>query len=258
MMTKEHPNLSTDQPFKAPNVELPEHEQDHSEIMDFAFEHVKEGNFLKLSFCIALYVVLAMVWMPGLTFGDKVYSLAGSESFQPVKRKVLRPPPEQPLKRVVTTEKRAKRVPMPDLTPDEPEPLVAPEPPPQPDVLFTDDWEIGIPDGPPAGYGTGDGERIVHVSQIGVEPPVITKRISPFYPETALRLRLQGFVILEAVLRKDGRVTDIKVQRGLGGGKFGFEDEAAKALKKWEFLPGRVNSQPVSVRMSLKIDFMLQ
>ena len=73
-------------------------------------------------------------------------------------------------------------------------------PHPEPEVLPTDDWEIGIPDGPPEPQG----DTIARVGEVGVEPPVFTKRVSPNYPEKAVKIRLQGYVILEAILRKDG------------------------------------------------------
>jgi protein TonB len=93
---------------------------------------------------------------------------------------------------------------------------------------------------------------------VGVEPPVFTKKVTPDYPDKAVKIRLQGYVILEAILRKDGSVDDIKILRGLGKGKFGFEEAAAQALKAWQFLPGKVNGKPADVRMTLKIDFVLQ
>ena len=140
-----------------------------------------------------------------------------------------------------------------DLTPDEPEPVIAFEDEPEPDLLDTD-WEIGIPDAPPPPPRK---DRIARVGQIGVEPPIFTKRVSPEYPFMALKVKVTGFVILEAVLRKNGDITDVKVLRGLGNGKFGFEERAVEALKQWEFLPGRVNNRPADVRMTLKIDFRI-
>ena len=73
-----------------------------------------------------------------------------------------------------------------------------------------------------------------------------------------MKVKLQGYVILEAILGKDGDIRDIKVLRGLGKGRFGFEDAATEALKKWQFLPGRLHGKPSDVRMTLKIDFVLQ
>jgi len=227
--------------------------KDHSAVMAMAFEDAGSGKYMKISMCIALYFVLAIIWMPGFSFGDRVYDVNKQEN-QPQKRKVLKPPPEKPVERVERKDTKKKKAPMPDLTPDEPEPVVEPDPPPEPEVLPTDDWEIGIPDGPPEPQG----DTIARVGEVGVEPPVFTKKVQPKYPERAIKIRLQGYVILEAILRKDGSVDDIKVLRGLGKGKFGFEEEAAAALRQWEFLPGKVNGKPADVRMTLKIDFVLQ
>jgi protein TonB len=227
--------------------------RDHSAIMDMAFADAGADRYMRLSVCIALYIVLALLWMPGFSFGGKVFDV-NKEDHKPQKRKVLKPPPEKPLEQVKTKDRQNKKILMPDLTPDEPEPVVEPDPPPEPDVLPTDDWEIGIPDGPPEPQG----DTIARVGQVGVEPPIFIKRVSPKYPDRAVKIRLQGYVILEAILRKSGAVDDIKVLRGLGKGKFGFEDEATKALQEWEFLPGKVNGRPADVRMTLKIDFVLQ
>ena len=227
--------------------------KDHSAFMQMAFEDAGSDKYFKLALCIALYAVLILIWLPGLSFGNKVWDVSTDEN-KPQKRKVLKPPPEQPLERVKTKEKLAKKMPMPDMTPDEPEPVVEPDDPPEPEVLPTDDWEIGIPDGPPQQAA----DTIARVGQVGVEPPVFTKKVSPKYPERAVKIKLQGYVILEAILRKDGSVDEIEVLRGLGKGKFGFEEEAIKALRAWQFLPGKVAGSPADVRMTLKIDFVLQ
>ena len=237
---------------KAPDLNFDDG-KDHSAMIDIAFQDAEDSKYMKGSFAVAIYFVLLLIWLPGFSFSPKVFDVRQDE-IKPQKRKVLKPPPEQPLERVKTKEKKAKRVPMPDLTPDEPEPMVEPDPPPEPELLPTDDWEIGIPDGPPVTAT----DTIARVGQVGVEPPIFTKRVPPKYPERAIKIKLQGYVILEAILRQDGSVDDIKVLRGLGKGKFGFEEEAIKALNQWEFLPGKVNGKNADVRMTLKIDFVLQ
>lgn len=123
----------------------------------------------------------------------------------------------------------------------------------EPGVRATDDWEIGIPDGPP-----DNRVSIPRVGGVGVTPPEILKKISPTYPERAIKIKLQGYVILEAIIRVDGSIDDVKVLRGLGKGKFGFEDEATKCLKQWTFKPGKFNGKKSDVRMNVKIDFVLQ
>nr|WP_243435874.1 M56 family metallopeptidase [Acanthopleuribacter pedis] len=98
---------------------------------------------------------------------------------------------------------------------------------------------------------------IPRVGQAGVEAPVFTKKVAPNYPEAAREMQLQGYVILEATLRASGVVEDVVVLRTLGKGRYQFEEEATAAIKQWEFLPATRNGEAVDVRMTLKIDFVL-
>lgn len=225
---------------------------DESVMMSIAFANAEADIYIKKALLSSLLITLFLVWTPLPSLGSKFFATVKEEN-KPQKRRVLKPPPEKPLDKVQTQEKKVKKVPVPDLTPDEPEPLVEPDPPKEPDILPTDDWEIAIPDGPPP-----QGDTIARVGQVGVEPPVFTKKVKPVYPERAAKIKIQGYVILEAILRRSGKIDDIKVLRGLGKGKFGFEEEAIAALKQWKFLPGKVNNKPADVRMTLKIDFILQ
>ena len=226
-------------------------DRDESIAMQVAFPEEGKRSYVKVSLCIALYAVLALIWMPGFNLKQPVYQVTSNE--RPVqRRKVLRPPPEKPAEAVVTVDKKAKKMPMPDMTPDDPEPLLqlAEQVPPTP--VATEDWEIGIPDGPPAS------NNVAIVGQDGVEAPIFIKKVPPKYPADGIQVRLQGYVVLQAILKKDGYVSDIKVLRGLGKGRFGFEDEAIASLKQWSFLPGKVNGKPEDVRMNLRVDFILQ
>lgn len=152
-------------------------------------------------------------------------------------------------------QRQKQRRPMPDPTPHEPELVqIAKEDLPDIDVAIFDDFtfsEDAFPGEPPAR------SSVIAQGTKGLEPPIITKRVPPNYPQRAARVGLQGYVILEAVMRSDGTLSDIRVLRSLGKGRFGFEDAARKALKKWEFMPGRLNGRNVDVRMTLKIDFDL-
>ena len=233
-------------------TETDETQLEPSVTMQVAFpDHASKG-YTKLAFCIALYAVLAILWMPGLKFAQPVYE--APEGARPMARKVLKPPPEKPLEQVQRKTEKAKKVPMPDTTPDEPEPVVAYASDVVVDVVETDNWAIGIPDGPP---GPDPNAGVVAVGDAGVDPPVFLRKVPPRYPDAGVKVRLQGYVILQAILRKSGVVDDIKVLRGLGRGKFGFEDEAIASLRKWEFLPGKVNGEPADVRMNLRVDFII-
>ena len=70
---------------------------------------------------------------------------------------------------------------------------------------------LGVPDGVgdhPVGDigGTGVGDRPIHLHR-GMTPPEVIRRVIPAYTEPARRARLEGTVILEAIIDTEGRVT---------------------------------------------------
>lgn|GEM_PF-2598845 len=87
-----------------------------------------------------------------------------------------------------------------------------------------------------------------------VKAPIIKKKVDPTYPEIARRTRIEGMVILEAIITKSGKVTEVKVIKSLNS----FCDEAAmEAVKQWEFEPGTQNDIPVDVIMNLTVIFQI-
>lgn len=88
-----------------------------------------------------------------------------------------------------------------------------------------------------------------------VSKPVKIYDPQPQYTEEARRARIQGVVILQAVIDCDGFVTDINVLKGL---PLGLTEAAILAVSQWRFEPARQNGQPVSVYYNLTINFRLQ
>lgn len=80
----------------------------------------------------------------------------------------------------------------------------------------------------------------------------IMKKIS--YPEIAKRQQIQGKVFLLAYIDEKGKVNDVKVIRGIGGG---CDEAAAGAVKKSSFTPGKNKGVAVKVKLSLAISFKL-
>ncbi|MFA6247529.1 MAG: TonB family protein [Mucilaginibacter sp.] len=75
------------------------------------------------------------------------------------------------------------------------------------------------------------------------------------YPAIARENNVQGRVIVQFVVERDGSLTDIKVVRGIGSG---CDEEAMRALKaspKWK--PGIQNGRPVRVQYSVPVSFAL-
>lgn len=76
------------------------------------------------------------------------------------------------------------------------------------------------------------------------------------YPQIARESGIQGTVYVTFVVEKDGRVTDIRVLRGIGGG---CDEEAVrviKAMPRWQ--PGKQRGKPVRVQFNMPIKFTLQ
>lgn len=76
------------------------------------------------------------------------------------------------------------------------------------------------------------------------------------YPRQAKEMNISGRVFLTFVVQKDGKVTDVKVLRGIG---HGCDEEAIRvieAMPNWS--PGKQREVPVCVRYQLAIKFTLQ
>jgi protein TonB len=87
-----------------------------------------------------------------------------------------------------------------------------------------------------------------------IKPPTKTKNVTPGYPEAARSARVQGIVIIEAVIGADGKVADAKVLRSVPL----LDDAAVAAVKQWEFTPTLLNGKAVPVVMTVTVNFKLK
>lgn len=76
------------------------------------------------------------------------------------------------------------------------------------------------------------------------------------YPETAIENNLQGRVVVQFVVKRDGSIGEVKVVRGKDPD---LDKEAVRIVKTLPtFIPGRMNGQAVNVWYTLPISFKLQ
>ena len=126
------------------------------------------------------------------------------------------------------------------------------------DGVVGGDLEHGVPGGDltgkPGGQVGGTGDRPMHVGG-NVKAPVAVKRVDPVYTEIARRARVEGIVIIEAVIDRQGNVTEARVLKPLA---FGLDAEALRAVKLWKFHPGTLNGEPVPVYYSLTVTFRIE
>lgn len=74
------------------------------------------------------------------------------------------------------------------------------------------------------------------------------------YPETAMRMRVEGKVYLLVYVNESGEVDEVKVVKGIGGG---CDEAAVNAIKKTKFSPGIEKGNPVKTKVSIPITFKL-
>jgi protein TonB len=83
---------------------------------------------------------------------------------------------------------------------------------------------------------------------------VITQ-VQPRYSIEALERKIEGSVWLEVVVTCEGRAGRVRVMRSLD--PRGLDEEAIKAVRQWQFDPGRISGQPVDVVVTVVMDFSI-
>ena len=74
------------------------------------------------------------------------------------------------------------------------------------------------------------------------------------YPVEAIAADIEGMVIIEFVVNRQGRAEDFRVARGIG---YGCDEAAIRAIGNLRFRPGRLHGKAVLVKMSLPVRFIL-
>jgi protein TonB len=88
-----------------------------------------------------------------------------------------------------------------------------------------------------------------HVDQL----PVAITRVPPSYPDAARAAGTQGTVQLQALVKTDGTVGDVRVSVSVPG-----LDEAAKAcVRQWTFKPGMAGGKPVEAWVGIPVKFSM-
>jgi TonB family protein len=91
----------------------------------------------------------------------------------------------------------------------------------------------------------------------GVTMPQVVNQVKPQYTTAAMQAQIQGRVLLECVVKKDGSVGDVRVVRSLDK-RTGLDEEAIKAARQWRFVPGTRGDTPVDVLVTIELSFTLE
>ena len=93
------------------------------------------------------------------------------------------------------------------------------------------------------------------IGEPGVKAPEVLYQSLPAYTDEARAARVEGNVLIQAIVRKDGTVDSFKILRGLG---YGLDQSAITTIStKWRFRPGTFNGEPVDVQANIEVSFRL-
>jgi periplasmic protein TonB len=92
----------------------------------------------------------------------------------------------------------------------------------------------------------------VRVSQ-GVTQGLLIRKIQPNYPPLARQARIQGSVLLQAEISKDGSIQNLR----LISGHPMLAPAAIEAVKQWKYKPYILNGEPVEVETQITVNFTL-
>ena len=117
--------------------------------------------------------------------------------------------------------------------------------------------EGGVPDSSgPIGIGAMPAENEEpRVIKGEVIPPVLIKRVEPAYPRAAVATRLEGLVILEAIITKTGTVEQVKTIRSDNPM---LERSALEAVLQWRYKPATLNGQPIKVYFTVTVMYHMR
>jgi periplasmic protein TonB len=87
-----------------------------------------------------------------------------------------------------------------------------------------------------------------------IKPPQLIYSTAPIYPPLARTTRLEGVVIIDAVIDQTGRVVQARAISGPGL----LLEAALRAVSQWRYQPTYLDGQAVSIRMHVTVKFHLE
>jgi protein TonB len=159
------------------------------------------------------------------------------------------PPPQVAIAQPVAPPTVGVAVPVPDA-----------EAPPEQTIASQEEIAASTP-----GVETSDGDNIVVApptedelpgfgEYVYVEelPEAVTK-VNPNYPDIAREAGVDGVVLVQALVGKDGKVKDTRIVKSIPM----LDNSAADAVRQWVFKPALSNNKPVAVWVAVPVRFSL-
>jgi len=137
-----------------------------------------------------------------------------------------------------------------------------------PPVMSTAGVVGGVPGGVPGGQMGGVIGGMINAANVqmpkiatpqrirvssGVSQGLLIRKVQPAYPPLARQARIQGVVILQAQISKEGNIENLQ----LISGHPMLAPAAIEAVKQWKYRPYLLNGEPVEVETQVQVNFTL-
>jgi protein TonB len=215
-------------------------------------------------------VLTAVVVIPVLFVTEHVPAIPTMMAFvTPPPAPAPPPPPPAPAPAAPKPTPAAVRTPVTSAlaAPIEAPPTIEPEPPRE------EGFELGVPGGVEGGIPGGVVGGVVGglpeavpppppppqrgPVRIGgqIEAPALLRRVEPFYHPLAVAAQIEGIVILEAIVDRDGTVAEVKVLRPSNPL---LDREALAAVRQWRYSPLTLNGHRERFVLTVTLSFHLE
>jgi periplasmic protein TonB len=232
---------------------------------DVVAHKTKQSYTLPVSIAIHVLVLMLVLVVPLMTSEELPEPSSAVRAFfvEPAAPPPPPPPPPPPAPKAATQPKVEPR-PVPQDAPKFTAPVEVPE-----EIKPEEGIDLGVEGGVPGGVeggvpggvvggvvgGLPDAPPPTQAVRVGgqIKEPKKLKDVKPVYPDIAKQARVQGVVILECTISPQGKVTDVKVLRGIPL----LDSAAIDAVKQWVYTPTLLNGVPVPVIMTVTVNFRL-
>ena len=228
----------------------------------------KRGRFSIIAFVLQIGIIIVMILVP-LIFTE---ALPRTQLMTFLVAPPPPPPPPPPaaapvkIVKVIQTDIVNGQLRTPTKIPQTVKMIREDEAPPP--VMATAGVVGGVPGGVPGGsmggvIGSVLSSTPVSVPKIatpqrirvssGVSQGLLVRRVQPSYPPLARQARIQGVVILQAQISKEGNIENLQ----LISGHPMLAPAAIEAVKQWKYRPYLLNGEPVEVETQVQVNFTL-
>jgi periplasmic protein TonB len=221
--------------------------------------HTRSRSWVIATFALNASILVALILIPLFypeALSGRAISILMTAPSVPVEqpRPVARPAQAQAAPSQANNPFQAPRqIPIVIYVPDQPEPSA---------LIDTSSLASGAP-------GPGSSDSIFHGTNLqptvvrdhvgpkqissGVAVGMLIRKVVPDYPVIGRNMRVEGTVVLQAMISKSGTIENLRVVSGPAL----LQRAAMDAVKQWQYRPYLLNGEPVEVETTVNVDFKL-